>query len=183
MADYTNHVGGIPVNNFTLGAQVNDTEETFTMGGTYVTELNNSRGGNHTHACMPGCVIQCSNVYHDAQGKEMTSPVEYETLAILGTNCGLRDPDHLAEMNQYCNELGIDTIETGATIAVMMDAGWLLLATWLLCAMFSRSCVMAQPKGGCGPTARLLWGNIMGCIAFPLSKSRPSVPTIRALSK
>ena len=123
MADYTNHVGGIPVNNFTLGAQVNDAEETFTMGGTYVTELNNSRGGNHTHACMPGCVIQCSNVYHDAQGKEMTSPVEYETLAILGTNCGLRDPDHLAEMNQYCNELGIDTIETGATIAVMMDAG------------------------------------------------------------
>ena len=26
-------------------------------------------------------------------------------------------------MNQWCNELGIDTIETGATIAVMMDAG------------------------------------------------------------
>jgi aldehyde:ferredoxin oxidoreductase len=123
MADYTNHVGGIPVNNFTLGAQVNDAEETFTMGGTYVTELNNSRGGKHTHACMPGCIIQCSNVYYNAQGQEMTSPVEYETLAILGTNCGLRDPDHLAEMNQYCNELGIDTIETGATIAVMMDAG------------------------------------------------------------
>lgn len=123
MADYTNHVGGIPVNNFTLGAQVNDEEETFKMGGTYITELNNSRGGNHSHACMPGCTIQCSNVYVDANGKEITSPVEYETLALLGTNCGLRDPDHLAEMNQYCNELGIDTIETGATIAVMMDAG------------------------------------------------------------
>ncbi len=123
MADYTNHVGGIPVNNFTLGAQVNDEEETFKMGGTYITELNNSRGGNHTHACMPGCTIQCSNVYVDAEGKEITSPVEYETLALLGTNCGLRDPDHLAEMNQYCNELGIDTIETGATIAVLMDAG------------------------------------------------------------
>lgn len=123
MADYTNHIGGIPVNNFTLGAQVNDSEETFRMGGTYITELNNSRGGNHTHACMPGCTIQCSNVYVDAEGKEITSPVEYETLALLGTNCGLRDPDHLAEMNQYCNELGIDTIETGAMIAVLMDAG------------------------------------------------------------
>ncbi len=123
MADYTNHVGGIPVNNFTLGAQVNDDEEPFKMGGTYITELNNSRGGNQTHACMPGCTIQCSNVYVDADGKEITSPVEYETLALLGTNCGLREPDHLAEMNQYCNELGIDTIETGATIAVLMDAG------------------------------------------------------------
>ncbi|MCB9006551.1 MAG: aldehyde ferredoxin oxidoreductase [Ardenticatenaceae bacterium] len=123
MADYTNHVGGIPVNNFTLGAQIDDEKETFKMGGTFITDLNNSRGGNHSHACMPGCAIQCSNVYVDAAGKEITSPVEYETLALLGTNCGLREPDHLAEMNQYCNELGIDTIETGATIAVLMDAG------------------------------------------------------------
>ena len=123
MADYTNHIGGIPVNNFTLGAQINDAEETFKMGGDYITELNNSRGGNQTHACMPGCIIQCSNVYVDADGKEVTSPVEYETLALLGTNCGLRDPDDLAAMNQFCNELGIDTIETGATIAVLMDAG------------------------------------------------------------
>jgi aldehyde:ferredoxin oxidoreductase len=123
MADYTNHIGGIPVNNFTSGTQVNDAVETFKMGGTYITDLNNSRGGNHTHACMPGCVIQCSNVYVDAEGREITSPVEYETLALLGTNCGLSHPDDLAEMNQYCNELGIDTIETGAMIAVLMDAG------------------------------------------------------------
>lgn len=123
MADYTNHIGGIPVNNFTLGAQAHDEDEPFKMGGTYVTELNNSRGGNHTHACMPGCIIQCSNVYVNSDGEEVTSPVEYETLALLGTNCGLTDPDDLAEMNQHCNELGIDTIETGAMIAVLMDSG------------------------------------------------------------
>lgn len=123
MADYTNHIGGIPVNNFTLGAQVNDEEETFKMGGTYIAELNTSRGGQHTHACMPGCLIQCSNVYADEDGNEVTSPVEYETLALLGTNCGLSDPDDLAEMNHLCNELGVDTIETGAMIAVLMDAG------------------------------------------------------------
>lgn len=123
MADYTNHIGGIPVNNFTLGAQVNDDKETFKMGGTFISERNKSRGGSQTHACMPGCTIQCSNIYVDAQGNEVTSPVEYETLALLGTNCGLHEPDHLAEMNQLCNELGIDTIETGAMIAVLMDSG------------------------------------------------------------
>ena len=53
----------------------------------------------------------------------MTSPIEYETLALLGTNCGLKNPDNLGRMNHLCNELGIDTIETGATIAVLMDAG------------------------------------------------------------
>jgi len=123
MGDYTNHIGGIPVNNFTSGQQVDDTQAIFTMGGGHISQLNNGRGGNQTHACMPGCIIQCSNVYVDADGNEVTSPVEYETLALLGTNCGLTDPDDLAVMNQHCNELGIDTIEAGATIGVLMDAG------------------------------------------------------------
>ncbi|WP_420627975.1 aldehyde ferredoxin oxidoreductase C-terminal domain-containing protein [Candidatus Leptofilum sp.] len=122
MADFTNHIGGIPVNNFTSGSQPL-TNDQFPLGGTFITELNNSRGGKQTHACMPGCVIQCSNVYADENGQELTSPVEYETIALLGTNCGLTHPDNLARMNQWCNELGIDTIETGATIGVLMDAG------------------------------------------------------------
>jgi aldehyde:ferredoxin oxidoreductase len=72
---------------------------------------------------MPGCVIQCSNVYADASGKEVVSPVEYETLGLLGTNCGLSDPDDLAQMNYLANDLGVDTIELGATIGVLMEAG------------------------------------------------------------
>ena len=87
--------------------------EKFKMGGEYISQLNVSRGGEHTHACMPGCVIQCSNVYADASGKEVVSPVEYETLGLLGTNCGLTDPDDLAQLNFIANDLGVDTIETG----------------------------------------------------------------------
>ena len=93
------------------------------MGGEYISQQNNSRGGEHTHACMPGCVIQCSNVYHDASGKEVVSPVEYETLGLLGTNCGIGDPDELAQLNYIANDLGVDTIETGAMLAVLMEAG------------------------------------------------------------
>ncbi|MCB0194222.1 MAG: aldehyde ferredoxin oxidoreductase, partial [Anaerolineae bacterium] len=123
MADYTNYMGGLPVRNFTSGQQVDINEETFKMGGDYITKLNNARGGNHTHACMPGCVIQCSNVYVDADGNEVVSPVEYETLGLLGTNCGITDPDDLAALNHIANDLGIDTIETGAMLAVLMEAG------------------------------------------------------------
>lgn len=123
MGDYTQIVGGMPNLNFTSGsAELNENDE-FTMGGTFIRDLNVSRGGAHTHACMPGCVIQCSNVFVDENGKEITSPVEYETISLLGTNCGVYNVDDLAEMNQWCNELGVDTIETGATIAVLMDAG------------------------------------------------------------
>ena len=67
---------------------------------------------------MPGCMIECSNVYVDADGNEIASPVEYETIGLMGTNCGLSDPDDLARVNGVANDLGIDSIETGAMIAV-----------------------------------------------------------------
>jgi aldehyde:ferredoxin oxidoreductase len=124
MADLQNALGGLPVRNFSAGQQVNvATGEKFRMGGDYISQLNVSRGGEHTHACMPGCVIQCSNVYHDAGGREVVSPVEYETLGLLGTNCGIDDPDRLAQLNFIANDLGVDTIEAGATLAVLMEAG------------------------------------------------------------
>ena len=124
MADLQNTLGGLPVRNFSAGQQADVAKgEKFKMGGEYIVPLNNSRGGEPTHACMPGCVIQCSNVYADASGKEVVSPVEYETLGLLGTNCGLSDPDDLAQMNYLANDLGVDTIELGATIAVLMEAG------------------------------------------------------------
>ncbi|HXJ84101.1 MAG TPA: aldehyde ferredoxin oxidoreductase C-terminal domain-containing protein [Candidatus Methylomirabilis sp.] len=124
MADLQNGLGGLPVRNFSAGQLVNvSTGEKFKMGGDYISQLNISRGGEHTHACMPGCVIQCSNVYHDASGKEVVSPVEYETLGLLGTNCGISDPDDLAQLNFIANDLGVDTIETGAMLAVLMEAG------------------------------------------------------------
>lgn len=124
MADLQNMMGGLPVRNFSAGQMVDtSTGEKFRMGGDYISQLNVSRGGEHTHACMPGCVIQCSNVYVDAAGKEVVSPVEYETLGLLGTNCGIGDPDELAQLNFIANDLGIDTIEAGATLAVLMEAG------------------------------------------------------------
>jgi len=123
MADYTNHVGGLPVRNFSVGRAVDTDKEVFRMGGDALREQNIERGGTQTHACMPGCIIQCSNVYADKDGKEVVSPVEYETIGLLGTNCGLTDPDDLADLNWLANDLGIDTIELGGMIGVLMEAG------------------------------------------------------------
>ncbi len=123
MADYTNHIGALPVNNFSSGRLVDTNVEPLKMGGDYIHNLNLARGGEISHACMPGCMIECSNVYVDKDGKEIVSPVEYETLGLMGTNCGLKDPDDLARLNYLANDLGIDTIETGAMMAVLMDAG------------------------------------------------------------
>ena len=123
MADYTNHVGGLPVRNFSDGRLVDTNKDTMKMGGDFIREQNIARGGEQSHACMPGCLIQCSNVYADAESNEIASPVEYETLGLLGTNCGISEPDQLAKLNAIANDLGIDTIETGAMLGVLMEAG------------------------------------------------------------
>src|SRR5712691_10962510 len=124
MADVQNMMGGLPVRNFSAG-QLADVKagEKFKMGADYIAPTNTARGGEQTHACMPGCVIQCSNVYADASGKEVVSPVEYETLGLLGSNCGLTEPDDLAQLNFVANDLGVDTIELGGMIGVLMEAG------------------------------------------------------------
>ncbi len=123
VADYTNHVGGLPVKNFAIGRAVDTDKEIFKLGGDALRAQNLERGGETTHACMPGCTIQCSNVYADKDGNEVVSPVEYETIGLLGTNCGLSDPDELAHLNYIANDLGVDTIELGGMIGVLMEAG------------------------------------------------------------
>ena len=122
MADIMNRVGGLPVRNFSAGRLVEAAEGPLKLGGDYIREQNLSRGGETAHACMPGCLIECSNVYVDAKGKEIVSPLEYETLGLVGSNCGLTDPDDVARVNGVANDLGIDTIEVGATLGVLMEA-------------------------------------------------------------
>jgi aldehyde:ferredoxin oxidoreductase len=123
VSDLTNHLGGLPVNNFSSGQQVDTADAVHKMGGDYIRELNKERGGETTHACMPGCLIKCSNVYVDADGKEIVSPLEYETICLLGTNVGITEPDDVARLNETVNDLGADTIEVGATLGVLMEAG------------------------------------------------------------
>ena len=123
VADITNLTGGLPVHNFREGQLVDPSIGTLKMGGDFIRDRNIERGGQTTHACMPGCMIKCSNIYADEEGHEMVSPMEYETIGLLGTNCGLTDPDELAVLNADANDLGIDTIETGATFGLMMDSG------------------------------------------------------------
>ena len=123
VSDFTNKVGGLPTRNFSAGTIVEPDEGPHKLGGQYIRELNLERGGETTHACMPGCMIKCSNIYADENGEEICSPLEYETLGLVGSNCGLTDPDHVARLNDVANDLGIDTIELGATIGVLMEAG------------------------------------------------------------
>lgn len=123
VGDFTNYIGGLPVRNFSAGSMPPSADGVFKLGGKHIRERNLARGGKTAHDCMPGCMIECSNVYFDDQGQEMVSPLEYETLGLVGSNCGLDDPDDVARLNAVANDLGIDTIELGAMLGVLMEAG------------------------------------------------------------
>jgi len=75
------------------------------------------------HHCMPGCVVYCSTIFTDAEGNYVTSGIEFESLALLGSNCMINDIDMLAKIDHLCDDLGIDTMETGGAIGVAMEAG------------------------------------------------------------
>jgi len=81
-----------------------------------------TRGGG-MHHCMTGCIVSCSNIVHNAEGKYVTSALEFETLALCGSNCGIGDLDKVAQMDRLCDELGLDTIETGGAMGLAMDCG------------------------------------------------------------
>jgi aldehyde:ferredoxin oxidoreductase len=93
-----------------------------TLSGTNIIESFESRGGG-MHNCMTGCIVQCSNVVHDAEGNYKTSALEFETLTLLGANCGIASWEDVADLDRLCDEIGLDTIETGAAIAIYMDSG------------------------------------------------------------
>jgi len=116
-----NEAGGLPTKNFSSGRF----EEAPKIAGEAIFETNKERKGKEifNHACSPGCIIQCSNTVYAEDGSEITSCLEYESAWSLGANCGISNLDDLAMLNHLCNEYGLDTIETGTTLAVAMEAG------------------------------------------------------------
>ena len=73
-------------------------------------------------ACF-GCPFACSkrSRIKDSEYKWTTKGPEHESMALLGSNCGFGDIDDICRANYLCNELGMDTITTGATISCAME--------------------------------------------------------------
>jgi aldehyde:ferredoxin oxidoreductase len=119
LANVLNEAGGYPTRNFSTGCF----EGTAKISGETQAELEKQRGGNPTHGCHRGCIIQCSGIFHGKDGKYLTKQPEYETVWAHGANCGIDDLDSIAMLDRLDDDYGVDTIEMGATIGVAMEAG------------------------------------------------------------
>jgi aldehyde:ferredoxin oxidoreductase len=127
LVNIINEAGGLPTRNFRAG----QFEGAANISGEKIAEVveercpDDGKEGAVGHNCHPGCIIKCSNIYPDEEGKHLVSCVEYETAWALGANCGIDDLDMVARMTRACNDLGLDTIEAGNTIAIAMEGGLL----------------------------------------------------------
>ncbi len=116
-------VGDMPIKNWMGDVW---TEGAAKLGAPNSTEVLNAKP-YPCKFCPVGChreiKIEEPVVYaHEGPGPQ------YETLAMLGSNCLVDDPKAVAKANDICNRLGIDTISAGACIAFAMECyerGWL----------------------------------------------------------
>ena len=114
-----NEMGSLPTRNFGSGSFEGSTG----LRGEHLRETVLERGGQIGKRCMPGCVIACRNDYVDEDGESIVGTLQFETIALVGSNLGLGNLDDVARLNYMCNDFGLDTIETGAALGVAIEAG------------------------------------------------------------
>jgi len=170
LVNILNEAGGLPTRNFSSGRF----EGASKTAGEAIFETNKQRMGKeiYNHACSPGCIIQCSNTLYKADQTEHTSCIEYETAWALGANLGIDNLDDIATMNQLCNAYGLDTIETGGTLGVAMEAGVIPFGD-------SKGAIKLIEEMGKGtPTGRMLGngaevaGKVLGVTRVPTVKGQ-----------
>ncbi len=76
---------------------------------------------SRTRASCAACTIGCEHLYSDPESPDAAVRIEYENLFALGPLCGVSDPDAVLQASRLCDELGLDTISAGATIAFAME--------------------------------------------------------------
>lgn len=92
-------------------------------------EIQKRRGGNPTHGCHRGCIMKCSGICVDENGEFVSKQPEYETVWSHGAHCGVDDLDKIILCDRLEDDYGLDTIETGAALGVLMEAGALKWGT------------------------------------------------------
>ncbi len=76
------------------------------------------------HKGCYNCPVACSRYYEVAAGPHAATRgegPEYETIAALGSKCGNDNFAAILHANTLCNQLGLDTISTGNTLAWAME--------------------------------------------------------------
>ncbi|MEA3359923.1 MAG: aldehyde ferredoxin oxidoreductase C-terminal domain-containing protein [Thermodesulfobacteriota bacterium] len=169
LVNIINEAGGFPTRNFSSG----NFENAAKISGEQLTKNCQERQGKETHPCSPGCVIRCSNVYNDKDGNYLTSGLEYETIWAFGANCDIDNLDTIAKFDYLCDDIGLDTIETGGTLAVAMEGGLLPFGDWdRAIKILDQDIRNATPIGKIIGSGAVVTGRVLGVTRVPAVKGQ-----------
>ena len=117
-----NAISTLPTRNFTAA--------TFDGAPRLAAEELHELRGVARNSCA-SCSIGCEHIYSRRGGGSQR--MEYENVFALGPLCGVSDPDDVFAASARCDELGLDTISAGGTIAWAMECAerGLIDAPWL----------------------------------------------------
>jgi aldehyde:ferredoxin oxidoreductase len=144
------------------------------ISGEYLRQVLLDRGGKSdpTHACMAGCTIRCSNTFGDVQGEAVVSPLEYETIGLMGTNLGIDSLDMIARLNKEVNDIGLDTIDTGAALGVAAEAGLMPFGDGERALELIQEIRKGSPLGRILGNGAAMAGKILGIERVPVVKGQ-----------
>jgi aldehyde:ferredoxin oxidoreductase len=170
MTKMCNSFGALPTRNFSSGRF----EAADQISGEHMRQVLLERGApsETTHACMAGCAIRCSNIYGSQQGETLVSPLEYETIGLMGSNLGIDDLDTIARMNQVVNDLGLDSIEIGAALGVAAEAGLMAFGDGERAMALLSEIRSGTPLGRLLGNGAVLTGKVLGVSRVPAVKGQ-----------
>jgi aldehyde:ferredoxin oxidoreductase len=161
-------IGALPTRNFSRG-QFEGVER---IGPEHLREVILERGGKIGQRCMAGCVIQCCNMYVDPQGEPVVSTLQFETLALMGSNLEIDDLDQIALLNRTCNDLGLDTIEMGATLGIAMEAGLAPFGDGQAASRLLQEVAEGSPLGRILGNGAQIAGQVLGVMRIPVARGQ-----------
>lgn len=170
MTKIVNELGFLPTRNFTAGSF----EKAGEIGGEKLVELIQSRGGEGKTgiACMNGCMIRCSSIFPDENGQNICSTIQYENIALLGSNLCIGTLDGIAHINHKINDLGLDAIETGCALGVAAEAGYAEFGNEQSFMKLLYEIEDATPLGRVIGNGVRITGEVLGINDLPMSKSQ-----------
>ena len=169
LVNILNEAGGLPTRNFKEGSW----EHAENICGETMAENIKARGGKTTHGCHAGCVIQCSQVYNDKEGNFLTAGFEYETIWAFGSNMGIEDLDQIAKIDGLMDDLGVDSIETGVTFGLAVEAGILAYGDGVRAyELIANDIANGTPLGRILGSGTHVLGKIYGLVRVPTVKSQ-----------